>query len=72
MEQAVARVWRQVLRAPVCSAGDDFFDSGGHSLSALRLLASVEQTFGVRLPLPRMFDLGTVEAMASAIDEERE
>jgi acyl carrier protein len=71
-EESLLAIWRTLLNRADLGVTDDFFDSGGHSLSALRLLASVEQTFGVRLPLPRMFDLGTVEAMASAIDEERE
>jgi thioesterase domain-containing protein len=43
---------------------DDFFALGGHSLSAVRLLARIEQVQGRQLPLAAFFRAPTVEQLA--------
>lgn len=68
-EHALLAMWRRVIGRDDIGVTDDFFESGGNSLSALRLLAAVEQTFNVRLPLPSMFELPTVSTTAASIDE---
>ena len=51
---------------------DDFFVLGGDSLSGVRLLASVEAVFGVRLRLQALFqDAASVAGMARAIEAAR-
>jgi amino acid adenylation domain-containing protein len=45
----VARVWQDVLGAPIGSAEDDFFDSGGDSLQALTFMIELERALGLRL-----------------------
>ncbi|HEY0697348.1 MAG TPA: thioesterase domain-containing protein, partial [Micromonospora sp.] len=46
-EQRLAEAWAAVLRVPVESIGrrDNFFDRGGTSLAAVRLVASVDRLF---------------------------
>jgi acyl carrier protein len=48
-EEAVARLWTAVLRREV-SPDDDFFASGGDSLTAIHLFLAAEDTFGVAPP----------------------
>ena len=44
---------------------DDFFQHGGHSLLAIRLLARIENELGVKLPISDFFRAGTIEQMAA-------
>jgi amino acid adenylation domain-containing protein/thioester reductase-like protein len=46
---------------------DRFFDVGGHSIAAVRLLGDIERAFGRRLPVTVFFEHGTVEAVADIL-----
>ena len=49
-ESRVAALWADLLAMPVTDVNSDFFDMGGHSLLAARLISDVQRTFGVALP----------------------
>ncbi|MFF2806328.1 amino acid adenylation domain-containing protein [Streptomyces sp. NPDC058000] len=66
-EVRLTSVWEDVLGAPVHSVHDDFFDLGGHSLSALRLVALVRRTFGAELPLSALLGHATVAEQAALL-----
>ncbi|MEV0388729.1 amino acid adenylation domain-containing protein [Nonomuraea sp. NPDC050643] len=42
----LAGIWARVLEAPAPDDGDDFFQRGGHSLRAMRLVAAVRAELG--------------------------
>jgi amino acid adenylation domain-containing protein len=67
LEEQLAKIWSDVLGLERVGVADNFFDLGGHSLSATRLLALAEETFKVELPLRLFFESATVEGMASAM-----
>ena len=48
---------------------DDFFELGGHSLLGLRLVAEIEQNFGINLPFPALVQNPTVEKLATIIND---
>ncbi|MGF1481220.1 MAG: amino acid adenylation domain-containing protein, partial [Cyanophyceae cyanobacterium] len=62
-EEALATIWREVLGREV-GLYDSFFDVGGHSLLAIRLMARVEQHFAKKLPLATLFQNPTIEQLA--------
>jgi amino acid adenylation domain-containing protein len=66
-ERVIAEIWTDVLRRDV-GVDDDFFESGGHSLLALRTLARVADKLGVRIPLRVLFDLPTIAQLAARVD----
>jgi amino acid adenylation domain-containing protein len=68
-ERRVAALWADLLAVPVTDVDSDFFDMGGHSLLAARLISDVEQTFGVELPLSRFVSSGrTIAELAALLD----
>ena len=67
-EQALAGIWQAVLKVPEVGAHDSFFDIGGHSLLAAQVMARIRQQLAVELPIRTLFDLPTLEALATEVD----
>ncbi|HEX7241517.1 MAG TPA: amino acid adenylation domain-containing protein, partial [Longimicrobiaceae bacterium] len=66
-EEEVAAAWRAELGVERVGVDDDFFALGGHSLRAVRVLARIEETLGVRLPVSAVFEGPTVRALAARV-----
>ncbi len=58
----------EVLRRSDVGVFDNFFDLGGHSLMAARVMANLRETARVELPLRNLFERPTPEQLAVAID----
>ena len=71
VEHLVAHVWQEVLELEHVGRDDDFLLVGGDSLSAHRILARLQELFGVELPIRRFFDAGSVATQARLIEELR-
>jgi myxalamid-type nonribosomal peptide synthetase MxaA len=67
-ERAVAALWSAVLGVPRVARDEDFFELGGHSLLAMPLMTRVRETFGVEVPLHRLFQSPTVAGLAAAVE----
>jgi amino acid adenylation domain-containing protein len=67
MERELAAIWAEVLSLERVGIDDNFFDLGGHSLAAARIISRVAAAFAVDLPIKVLFDRPTVAAMALAI-----
>jgi hypothetical protein len=67
-ERALAALWAEVLGTHEVGRSDDFFESGGHSLLAARLVARINQTFRLELSIGLVFEEPTLAALARAID----
>lgn len=67
VERTVAQIWEDVLGRPV-GVLDDFFEIGGHSLLALRVLSRIADRTHVRMPLRVIFDAPTVAELAAHIE----
>jgi acyl carrier protein len=66
-EQELCRLFAEVLGVPEIDAQDSFFDLGGHSLLASKLVRRIRTELGVRLPLRRVYDAPTPEALAQQL-----
>ncbi|MEM9292993.1 MAG: amino acid adenylation domain-containing protein [Acidobacteriota bacterium] len=64
MEELVAHCFQQVLGHGPVTANADFFQLGGHSLSAMQLAARLRAATGADLELRQIFEAATVEAVA--------
>ncbi|WP_189253283.1 non-ribosomal peptide synthetase [Lentzea flava] len=67
LERAVLDCFRQVLDVPGLGMTDDFFQHGGSSLTAVQLVAAVEEATGTRLELRRVFESPTAFGLVAAV-----
>ncbi|WP_415047037.1 amino acid adenylation domain-containing protein [Gordonia sp. (in: high G+C Gram-positive bacteria)] len=65
-EEAIAAVFADVLGVERVGVNTSFFDLGGNSLSAMRLVARAGESLGVELSIRDLFDAPTVRALAVA------
>lgn len=63
-ERAIADVWREVLGIERIGIHDNFFDIGGHSLLAVRVITKLDKRIGIRLNQANMV-LQTLEQLAA-------
>ncbi|MBX7104852.1 MAG: amino acid adenylation domain-containing protein [Gemmataceae bacterium] len=71
-EYDILRVWCDVLRNPDISVTDDFFALGGHSLTAVELVAAIRDRLGHQVPLGVLYQAPTVEKFAAIIQDRLE
>jgi hypothetical protein len=67
-EALVVAAFADVLNRRDVGVRDNFFDLGGHSLMAARVMARLRATAKVDLPLRNLFERPTPEGLAAAID----
>ena len=68
-EERVARIVTTLLSVETESIDENFFMLGGHSLLGTQIIAQVAETFGVDLPLRRLFEAPTIRLLAAEIEE---
>ncbi|MFD1118063.1 SDR family NAD(P)-dependent oxidoreductase, partial [Sphaerisporangium aureirubrum] len=71
LERLIARIWCEALNRPVVGRDESFFDLGGDSLRATRLLTLVDRRLSVRLTSHQLYTSPTVAAMADAVAKAR-
>ncbi len=67
-EHTVLAIWRDVLGRESLGTDNDFFASGGDSLSTLPLVFKLHEALGVELPLAAVFATPTVAGLSATID----
>jgi L-aminoadipate-semialdehyde dehydrogenase len=73
-EQTMRNIWASILpNAPTPTPLEEsFFDLGGHSILATRLIFEIRKIFVVEAPLGLIFDQPTITGLASALDALRD
>ncbi len=66
-ERWLAEAWGKALRYDDVSVEDDFFASGGNSLTAVALVYRINRVFGTRLPLQVVFESPKLASLAARI-----
>ena len=69
IEALLAKIWAEVLAIDRVGIHDNFFDLGGHSLAALRVISRVIQSFKLVLPVRALYDAPTVARMAEVVKQ---
>ncbi|MCP4153837.1 MAG: non-ribosomal peptide synthetase, partial [bacterium] len=69
IENKMAQIWQEVLEVRQTKVGidDNFFQLGGHSLTAVLMLSRIYKTFNVRLPLAEVFRKPTIRGLSQYV-----
>jgi amino acid adenylation domain-containing protein len=66
-EKALAEIWSKLLKVERIGIHDDFFDFGGHSLMAMKLVSQIEERFGMNMPLAEFLEAPTIAGLAEKL-----
>ncbi|WP_009631986.1 non-ribosomal peptide synthetase [Synechocystis sp. PCC 7509] len=66
VEVQLLELWNGLLGVNA-GIGDNFFELGGHSLLATQLVSRIRESFGVQVPLKRVFETPTILGLAEYI-----
>lgn len=64
---AIKQVWSKELGITGIDVDDDFFDLGGHSMTAVKVMNGIEKEIGIKLPIAVLFENPTVRSLAKVI-----
>lgn len=68
-EKSMAAIWEEVLDIHPIGIYDNFFQLGGHSLKAIRMVSRIHEQMGVHLRLPELFTHPTIAGLCNIMGE---
>lgn len=69
-EKLVAEIWQEILKKDQIDIFSNFFEMGGHSIMAVKIMIKIEKITGIRIPLSALFQHSTVEKFAKLLNIE--
>jgi amino acid adenylation domain-containing protein len=72
MQLQLVHLWEEILAVRPIGIGDDFFDVGGDSMLAVRLVAQIRKRLGRNLPISTLVTARTVEDLAGLLEQKTE
>jgi amino acid adenylation domain-containing protein len=69
IEIKLAGIWSEVLKKDKIGIYDNFFDLGGHSLSAARVANKIETAFGIEIKLSEIFERPCIKDISEEIQK---
>ncbi|WP_077923483.1 non-ribosomal peptide synthetase [Spirosoma sp. 209] len=70
-EKLLAGIWTGVFGLDSISVHDNFFDLGGHSMLAVRVMTQLERETGRRFPLSMLFEYPTIHRLAQLLQPDK-
>lgn len=67
IQKRIIEIWRDVLGDEDITPEDDFFDLGGSSIAAIRILPRLAEEFGIDAEVGMLFDNPTPGELAAAV-----
>jgi acyl carrier protein len=68
-EEILAKIWAEVLELDQVGIHDNFYELGGQSLLATRIVLRIHETLQMELTLRSLFEAPTVAQLATVIEE---
>lgn len=69
LEKDIAQVWSEMLQIPVIDIDDNFFEMGGSSLIAQRVIGLLRKKLNKEIPLIKIFQHPTISQLAEFLGE---
>jgi acyl-coenzyme A synthetase/AMP-(fatty) acid ligase/acyl carrier protein len=67
LEKLIASIWSDVLRIDALGVTDSFFDLGGDSLHAVRIVNQLRADAGIEVSMSRLFEFRTIQQLARSL-----
>ena len=67
VERTIIEIWTSLLGFAEISTHDDFFELGGNSLMAGRVVSRIRDSLGVSLPIQSIFEATTISDLAERV-----
>lgn len=71
-EIIIATIWKEVLNIDSIDIFSNFFEMGGHSIIAVKVMNKIERVTGKSLPLSALFEHSTIEKLAKLLNTSSE
>ena len=66
-EEKIREIWKEILGYEMICKNDNFFKKGGNSLSAIRVINNINDTFGLSLTINEIFKNQTLAELAEVV-----
>ena len=66
VEEGLVAIWAEVLRRETVGINDGFFELGGNSVTAIRMINRAQKTLGVKISVRDLFERQTIAALELA------
>ncbi|MEM8908175.1 MAG: amino acid adenylation domain-containing protein, partial [Bacteroidota bacterium] len=71
-EQQLVELWKELLDLEKIGIKDSFFDVGGHSLLAMRLISAIRKNFQVQLNVIDIFNHPDIASLGALLDQQQQ
>ncbi|NGX29461.1 MAG: Tyrocidine synthase 3 [Candidatus Anoxychlamydiales bacterium] len=69
IEKDLYSIWKKVLELDFIEVTDNFFDIGGNSLLAMRLMTTIRNEMDITIPLISLFEHSSIESLANFLEK---
>ena len=71
LESEIVEIWKDLLDVDRVKTTDSFFEIGGHSLLAMKLIAEIRAVYKVSLPIRTLLSSPNIQSLAWLIEEKQ-
>ncbi len=70
LELELTQIWERILGVDSIGIGENFFELGGNSIMAVRLLTEIDRVLGCRLPLAKLVQYPTIAELTNILRQQ--
>ena len=67
VQEAIAGIWKKALNLADIGLNDNFFEFGGHSLIAIKIMFQVNEMFSTSFPVSSVFEYPTIAKLSARV-----